>query len=75
MKLPSLLFSLLAPFALAELPEGLGLSDKYVHDEGIKRDPAVLLFENFETGEIADLSKSWNDDIVVATGYIGPTRE
>jgi len=43
------------------LPEGPGLAAKYPRDRGIERDPDVLLTENFEKGEIADLGKRWSE--------------
>jgi hypothetical protein len=43
----------------AKLPEGFGLSAKYPLDRGIGDDPAVLLFEDFEKGELADLGRRW----------------
>lgn len=57
----SVLLLLLATSAVAALPEGPGLSAKYEHDRGIEKDPAVLLFEDFESGDIADLAKRWQD--------------
>lgn len=59
MKLPVLLF--IATAAVGALPEGSGFSAKYEHDRGIDQDPAVLLFEDFESGEIADLAKRWQE--------------
>lgn len=59
MKLPLLL--LLTTSAVAALPEGPGLSAKYEHDRGIEKDPSVLLAENFESGDIADLTKRWQE--------------
>src|SRR6185503_18419075 len=38
-----------------------GIAAQYPRDEGIERDPRVLLAENFEVGSIADLSKHWSD--------------
>jgi hypothetical protein len=55
-------FFLSPPFSTsAALPEGPGLSSKYPHDQGIERDSSVLLTENFESGEIADISKRWDE--------------
>lgn len=45
----------------ASLPEGEGLAAKYPGDRGIGKDPAVLLAEDFEAGEIADLARRWHD--------------
>jgi hypothetical protein len=42
------------------LPEGHGLSAKYPGDRGIARDAAVLLAEDFELGDVADLEKTWH---------------
>jgi hypothetical protein len=54
-------FLLLSSTASAhELPRGFGLSAQYPDDRGIERDPSVLLTENFETGGIDDLAKSWD---------------
>jgi hypothetical protein len=43
------------------LPEGPGLAANYPGDAGIERDRRVLFAENFEKGEIADLSKHWEE--------------
>lgn len=43
------------------LPEGAGLAAKYPRDAGIAKDPAVLLAEDFEEGEIADLPNRWDE--------------
>lgn len=43
------------------LPEGLGLSAKYVDDQGIGKDPAILLTEDFERGDVSDLEKTWHN--------------
>src|SRR5688572_9161121 len=43
------------------LPGGFGLAAKYPNDAGIGRDAAVLLAEDFERGEIADLGKRWTE--------------
>src|SRR2546427_461058 len=43
------------------LSEGFGLSAKYPRDDGIARDPHVLLAEDFESGGIDELGKRWND--------------
>ncbi len=45
----------------ARLPEGCGLSSKYPGDGGLARDPAVLLAEDFETGELGDLGRRWSE--------------
>ncbi len=44
-----------------KLPEGCGLSAEHRGDRGIGDDPAVLLAEDFEKGEIADLSRKWTE--------------
>ncbi len=43
-----------------QLPAGNGLAAKYAGDKGIASDPRVLLAEDFESGEIADLQKRWS---------------
>ena len=43
------------------LPEGYGLSARYPGDVGIGDDPAVLLHEDFESGDLADLKTRWSD--------------
>src|SRR5262249_17442996 len=47
------------------------LAAKYPGDAGIERDPHVLFAENFETGDIEELSKRWtqvsNKDSKVVT--------
>jgi len=45
----------------AELPEGSGLSAKHRNDAGIVDDPAVLLAEDFESGDTTDLKKRWEE--------------
>jgi hypothetical protein len=60
MNLPFLLL-LTASAASAALPEGPGFAGKYQRDLGIEKDSAVLLAEDFESGEIADLSKRWSE--------------
>jgi hypothetical protein len=59
-KLCGLLAFQVAAFA-ADLPEGFGLAGKYQRDDGLAKDPAVVLFENFESGEVADLSTRWSE--------------
>lgn len=58
-------FLLLLPPAAAlggdDLPEGTGLAARYPGDQGIAKDPSVLLAEDFETGTIADLAKRWTE--------------
>lgn len=44
-----------------KLPEGPGLSAKYPNDAGLAKDPSVVVFENFEEGELADLKKTWSE--------------
>lgn len=61
------------------LPEGHGLSAKYPGDRGIGRDAAVLLAEDFESGEIADLEKTWHsvsnkDQRVISFSKDAPVR-
>jgi hypothetical protein len=41
------------------LPQGYGLSARYPGDAGIARDPAVLLAEDFEEGDLEALAKRW----------------
>lgn len=41
------------------LPEGYGLSAKYPGDKGLAKDPAVLLAEDFEEGDLRDLAARW----------------
>lgn len=55
-----LLAPAMSPAQEAALPSGPGLADKYRGDRGIGDDPAVLLFEDFEAGEVADLAKRWD---------------
>ena len=43
-----------------KLPQGTGVSAKYPLDRGLAKDPAVLIFEDFETGDLASLEKSWS---------------
>lgn len=43
-----------------DLPQNAGLSKQYPGDKNIADDPAVLLAESFETGDIDDLAKRWN---------------
>ena len=43
-----------------KLPEGPGIAARYPRDEGIAGDARVLLAEDFERGEIADLEKRWD---------------
>jgi hypothetical protein len=43
-----------------KLPEGPGIAARYPQDQGIANDPRVLLAENFELGEIADLERRWD---------------
>ena len=43
-----------------KFPEGAGFADKYPQDRRISADPRVLLTEDFERGEIADLTKRWD---------------
>jgi hypothetical protein len=52
---------LAATHLAAALPQGFGLSAKYPGDRGIAKDTAVLLAENFESGEIPDLKRRWSD--------------
>jgi len=52
---------LAAGLSAAPLPEGFGLSAQFPGDRGLARHPAVLLAEDFENGEIPDLSKRWSD--------------
>jgi hypothetical protein len=47
--------------APADLPQGAGFAAKTKGDRSIAKDPRVLLAEDFETGEIAELSKRWNE--------------
>ena len=49
------------PSGRGALPEGPGLAAKYPGDRGIEKDPDVILAEDFESGEIADLSKKWSE--------------
>jgi len=43
------------------LPAGAGLAAKYPGDEGIERDPRVLFVEDFETGNVQEISARWGD--------------
>jgi len=61
MNLSLLLLSAVTSSALAALPEGPGLSGKYPQDQGVGKDSAVLLFEDFEAGDIADVVKRWSE--------------
>jgi hypothetical protein len=47
--------------AAAGLPQGPGLAAKYPGDVGIEKDSAVVLVENFETGELKDICARWGD--------------
>jgi hypothetical protein len=38
-----------------------GLAGRYPDDAGIAADPAVLLAEDFESGDLADLATRWNE--------------
>jgi hypothetical protein len=59
---PALFLSVAAATLAAKgLHSGSGLAGKYPRDEGLARDPAVVLFENFETGDLADLKSRWSD--------------
>ena len=53
---PYLAFSAEVP-----LPQGDGVAAKYPDDQGLAKDPAVVFFENFETGDLDDLKKSWSE--------------
>jgi len=55
------LLLLLARAAADDLPEGLGLAARYPGDQGLAKDPAVLLAEDFETGDLLDLAKRWTE--------------
>lgn len=46
---------------LAHLPQGAGFAAKFKGDRGIAKDARVLLAEDFEAGEIADLGKRWSE--------------
>ncbi len=48
-----------ASLLASQLPEGPGLAARYPGDIGIERDPAVIFAEAFESGDIADLEKTW----------------
>ncbi len=59
------------------LPSGAGLAAKYPDDKGLAADPAVLVFEDFETGDLAALNKVWHsvsnrDNKVIAFRADGP---
>ncbi len=43
-----------------ELPEGWGLSANYPGDVGIASDRDVLLTEDFERGNLAELKERWS---------------
>jgi hypothetical protein len=43
------------------LPQGYGLSAKYPGDKGLARDPSVLFAEDFEQGDLRDLSHRWEE--------------
>lgn len=45
--------------AQARLPEGPGLAARYPGDAGIAADPAVLLAEGFEEGDLATVGRRW----------------
>lgn len=63
----------------APLPEGFGLSAKYPRDAGLARDPAVLLAEDFESGDLGDLKKHWtevsnkDDKVLAFSADVPPT--
>ena len=40
------------------LPEGPGLSAKYLGDTGLQSDPAVIIVENFEAGSLEALARA-----------------
>ncbi|MFB3880842.1 MAG: hypothetical protein ACE149_06240 [Armatimonadota bacterium] len=66
-----LTLSLIVTFALAlaapafavaaPLPQGEGLAARYPGDAGIERDPAVVLAEDFELSDLAELRGRWSD--------------
>lgn len=43
-----------------KLPEGPGLAGRFPQDKDIDRDSRVLFAEDFETGQLDDLSKRWS---------------
>lgn len=47
--------------AASALPEGWGLAARYPGDLGLAADAAVLLTEDFETGELSDLAQRWSN--------------
>jgi hypothetical protein len=57
----ALFLLLLTAATFAALPEGAGLAAKYPRDRGLARDAAVLLAEDFESGELSDLEKRWTE--------------
>ena len=63
-RLVAVLAALLCTPALAaerELPEGDGLAARYIFDQGITKDPAVLFAEDFEGVTVDDLRKRWSE--------------
>jgi hypothetical protein len=48
-------------WALERLPEGLGLSKGYLGDVNIGSHPAVLLVEDFEASDLAEIKPRWNE--------------
>ncbi|HET6408087.1 MAG TPA: hypothetical protein VFG14_09415 [Chthoniobacteraceae bacterium] len=56
-----LLILLAVSSALASLPEGSGLASKYPQDQGIGTEPAVLVVEDFETDDLAEIDKRWSE--------------
>ena len=58
--LSCMLATVLAPSVMAVLPSGPGLAAK-MHGAALAKDPHVLLYDDFETGTIADLAKRWTE--------------
>ena len=46
---------------MQKLPEGKGLAAQFPGDKGIARHAAVILTEDFESGDIASLKTKWSD--------------
>jgi hypothetical protein len=46
---------------MQKLPEGKGLAAQFPGDKGIARHAAVILTEDFESGDIASLKMKWSD--------------
>ena len=60
---------ILAAQAQAPGPQSAGLAAKYPGDRGLKNDPAVLLFEDFDGVDLKTVASRW-DDVSNAQGTV-----